>query len=121
MVGNEKNEVLLLKGVISHREWTFPGGGLNRNETAVAAARRELYEETGILAPESAFDYIMTLSRPELSIPFKAPLFRVTVKQGDLPSKMVNPAEIETVQWFKRNKLPEQLSEIATYTLSNYN
>ncbi|MDB5177075.1 MAG: ADP-ribose pyrophosphatase [Candidatus Saccharibacteria bacterium] len=116
-VTNEKNEVLLLKGVISHRRWTLPGGGMNRNETAVAAARRELHEETGILAPESAFKYIRTLSKPEINIPFRAPLFRITVHKDELPQKMVNPLEVTTLDWFDRHNLPSPLSQIAQFVL----
>lgn len=41
--------LLLLRG--SYRaEWNFPGGGIGRGETPEQAARRELAEETGIVA-----------------------------------------------------------------------
>ena len=32
-------------------EWSFPGGGVKRGETPEAAARRELAEEIGLVAP----------------------------------------------------------------------
>ncbi len=41
---------LLLLRSSYRREWNFPGGGVGRGETPEAAARRELAEETGILA-----------------------------------------------------------------------
>jgi 8-oxo-dGTP pyrophosphatase MutT (NUDIX family) len=112
LVTNEQNEILLLREVISHRHWSLPGGGMNRNETAVAAARRELNEETGILAPESAFKYIRTLAKPEVSIPFRAPLFHIKVKRDQLPVRMVNPREIAAIGWFDPAHLPTPHSEI---------
>jgi len=41
------NSVLLIKNSYRHG-YTFPGGHINQNETAIQAAVRELREETGI-------------------------------------------------------------------------
>jgi 8-oxo-dGTP diphosphatase len=42
--------------------WTLPGGALELNETAEQAARRELAEETGLVAEDLNF---VTLHEPE--------------------------------------------------------
>jgi 8-oxo-dGTP diphosphatase len=42
-------EVLLLRSSY-RRAWTFPGGGIRSGEAPEAAARRELAEETGLVA-----------------------------------------------------------------------
>jgi len=117
LVTNENREVLLLKDVLSYRKWTLPGGGLNKNETAVACARRELHEETGILAPESSFQYVKTLKSPEIAVPFDAPLFHITIQKNKLPKKMANPHEVADIRWFAVDNLPSSLSQIAQYVL----
>lgn len=49
-------------------------GGIGRRESDKAAAKRELYEETGVDAPLTAFSYLTTLQ-----LPFAAPVYEVTV------------------------------------------
>lgn len=110
LVVNEFDEVLLLQGMISDGRWSLPGGGLKRSESAVAAARRELHEETGIDASETDFIYMTTLSKPDYRISFTAPLYYLRVSRSSLPDKMVNTWEIASIAWFQRDKLPESLS-----------
>lgn len=44
------DQKLLLLRASYRAEWTLPGGGIARGETPEAAARRELFEEIGLVA-----------------------------------------------------------------------
>jgi 8-oxo-dGTP pyrophosphatase MutT (NUDIX family) len=120
LVVNERDEVLLIRGVISDGKWTLPGGGMERHETAVAAARRELREETGIDANEDDFHYLTTLARPDIDVTYKAPLFLLKVKHSMLPKRPVNKWEIAAIGWFKRTALPAPLALLAQVALTTY-
>lgn len=117
LVVNEFDEVLLIQALFSDGRWSLPGGGLKRTESAVAAARRELQEETGIDADETDFMYMTTLSKPEYRVPFTAPLYYLRVTRSSLPDQMVNTWEISSIAWFQRDKLPEPLSVITKAAL----
>lgn len=114
IVTNEFGEILLVRGIISHRGWfTLPGGGVNRREEWAAAASRELYEETGIKMPASAFTYVRTVEKGELGLSFTAPLFHVTVPRRKLPKRLHNPSEIADAGWFTLGDLPKPITLLA--------
>ena len=51
----KENKILLIKQyryVINEYSWEIPGGGIDKGETTTDAAKRELNEETGIIAEE---------------------------------------------------------------------
>lgn len=117
LVVNERNQILLLRAYISHGKWTLPGGALGRKESAVMAAKRELYEETGIKADVSALTYLATLQKPEYDIPFIAPVYVLNVRSDALPTQRHNPREVQEIHWFDRSALPEPLSGTVTAAL----
>ncbi len=46
---NKENKVLLFKAFLPHEFcWFTPGGGIEIGENSYEAAKRELYEETGL-------------------------------------------------------------------------
>ena len=47
-----KDEVLMVRSLISDNKWGFPGGGTKKHEDYIDAAIREVYEETGLLQPK---------------------------------------------------------------------
>lgn len=121
MVFNERGDVLLLRGVVSDGKWSLPGGGVEKGETATAAASRELYEETGIRVRQTDLRYLTTLARPDIRVNFKVPLFTVTVNAADLPERHTNKWEIAGVEWFDLRALPDSLSLVARVALDVYN
>ncbi len=110
LVFNERNELLLVKNVISRGQWSLPGGGVNRGEELAEAARRELHEEVGIDRPTEQFMYVTTLDKQQTGMSFIAPIFAVHVKTDDLPKQQSNPLEIAEIGWFSPDDLPEKTS-----------
>ena len=48
MVFNDDKKIFVGKRIDNQKAWQMPQGGVNENEDCFSAARRELYEETGI-------------------------------------------------------------------------
>jgi 8-oxo-dGTP diphosphatase len=121
IVVNERNEILLVRGIISHLgHWMLPGGGVNRHEQITHAVQRELYEETGVMRPVADFHYIRTIAKSELGLGYNAPLFSIAIKKDEVPKILHNPSEIAEIGWFKFGKLPSELSKLADYAIEEY-
>ena len=48
MVFNDKKQIFVGKRIDNQEAWQMPQGGVDKGENVEAAAKRELYEETGI-------------------------------------------------------------------------
>jgi ADP-ribose pyrophosphatase YjhB (NUDIX family) len=96
-----EDAILLVRNTYGRRQWTFPGGGLARGETAEEAIRREVHEEVGLqlerLQQLGVFNAIIDYKRDH-----------VAVFAGISPDRKVtiDPGEILEARWFPPQGLP---------------
>lgn len=114
IVINPQNQVLLVKHTYQPH-WYLPGGGVKRGESFRMAVLRELKEEVGLIAqeePQLFGIYINTY----LGVHDYPAIF--VVKNYTLV-KAYSP-EIEKIDWFDYEKLPEMISPGTRRRLSEY-
>ena len=106
---NEKNEVLLVKKR-KEKLWGFPGGGIEPDETAHQALKRELKEEINceaeigkLIALYTNPKYDITYHNGDRIHPIMI-FFRCSITSKDTfhPSE-----EIEEMRYFSKDELPE--------------
>ena len=94
--------LLTLRDVDPHRgEWCLPGGFLEWGEAPGDGARRELAEETGIIAGAldliGVYDSVSTVTTHVVLMGYRVLDWSGTVRAGD---------DAADVQWFKLNDMP---------------
>jgi 8-oxo-dGTP pyrophosphatase MutT (NUDIX family) len=86
--------------------WQAPGGGIRNGESVVAAATREVFEETGISLVDHPFEVIPMLEQD--------PVFTVSMLLFRLPKSsaeygLIVADEFSDLRWFELNALPPDL------------
>ncbi len=96
--------------------WTIPGGKIDFGEQFEEAARREVLEETGLLA--KALDVISVTN----DIVSDAHFITVGLlcKDFDGEPRVMEPDEITEWQWFSLHDLPQPLFSPAEKIIKNY-
>lgn len=108
-------KLLMIRNTYGKMHWTFPGGGIKRNETAENAAIREVAEEVGI-----------KMNRPiYLGSYYNERQYKrdtVSCYLGEVNSLEFNidKNEIKEAAWFNIDKLPEPLAPAVNDVLSLY-
>jgi 8-oxo-dGTP diphosphatase len=87
------------------RRWVLPKGKLNRNETALAAARREVVEETG--HDVVVHEFIGAISYDTPTAPKIVQFWRM--EAADAPQRPLMK-DIRAVEWLPLNAAVERLS-----------
>ena len=92
-----EDEVLLVQGWLSSKHWGLPGGGAKKSEETIVAAKRELYEETGIETAESSLTKLGSFKYAKHGFKYGGDLFVL-----NLPEKPVltpKKGEIWNIEW----------------------
>ncbi|HEX7483914.1 MAG TPA: NUDIX domain-containing protein [Candidatus Saccharimonadales bacterium] len=114
LVWNKHGELLLVRNWGGKPQWGLPGGGVDRGESSLQAARRELYEEIGIRIPHNRFNFVGTFTHQ-----YVAPIYEVTIDASIVPKKPHNPREIVALDWFALDSLPSNLSPLTMLVLKS--
>lgn len=116
IVINEVGQLLLVRGFVG-ANWSLPGGGIEKGETPLHAAARELFEETGIKLMDEQFTKAGVLEGDQSPVNYVAHIYTTTIQSVDLPSKQYNTHEIIDVEWHDLAALPEDMSSIVLPSL----
>ena len=93
--------VLLVRGLLSSNKWGLPGGGLNKNETAINSAVREVKEELDVEVDKTNLDEFGEYKFKVAGVSLTAVYFRYeTVQELNLKAKF---PEILEAKWFDAN------------------
>jgi 8-oxo-dGTP pyrophosphatase MutT (NUDIX family) len=114
VLSEDGKELLLVKSWGAQPYWGLPGGGLKRGESPADAARRELYEETGLDVFQDDLTYVTTLRWQ-----YEAPIFMLRVSKFSVSDTTQSPREIVDLEWFPIDELPEDLSPLVPIALKS--
>lgn len=109
---NEQNEVLLQKRNDGY--WGLPGGLMDLGESFEEVAKREVFEETGLVVENLLLLNVFSGSKYYLKVPNGDELYSVTAvyytkdASGDIK---IDFSELEFIQYFPLNNLPQELTD----------
>lgn len=109
-----RGEILLLKHSYGPQDWQLPGGGVDRGEQPVDAARRELDEELGLAV--TSLKPIGELEGTISDSPHTMHLFAAIVDQRPRPDRR----EVLEARFFPLHSLPEPLGGATRRALKHW-
>lgn len=115
LVVNSEREILLVEHTYIDG-WHLPGGGVKHMEPAAMAAKRELLEETGVIAKDLSFHQIYVHNILGVS---DYPLLYI-VTDFEIQENAKPSLEIKQAKWFQRSDLPTDTTESTKIRLAEY-
>ena len=119
---NNRNEVLLQKRPDGY--WGLPGGLMDLGESFEEVAKREVFEETGLIVENLQLLNVVSGSKYYLKVSNGDELYSVTAVfytrevSGDMN---INYSESIKVQYFSINNLPNELTDEYKEFIEQYN
>ncbi|MFZ1074954.1 MAG: NUDIX domain-containing protein [Minisyncoccia bacterium] len=110
-----EDKVLLARISYGHKRWTFPGGGVGKNESFRDGALREMKEEVGIEADSAEFFYEYHGTWQYCAHTVQC--FAVHVSKPDF---VIDEQEIVEAAWFHPDNLPENIRPSVKEVLLKY-
>lgn len=103
------NKILLGKRLskVGYGKWGVPGGKLKYGELLDVAAKRELLEETGLVAEK--MEFLQLINDPRFDCHYIHINFLITQWSGNVELK--EPDKFEKWDWFDIDNLPENIFE----------
>lgn len=112
IVENERGEILLQKRADNHM-WGYAGGSVELDEVVEDAAKRELFEETGLTALEMELFGVFSGRDTHYVYPNGDEVSNVDIVylcKRYAGSLKCQPGEVDALQFFPAEHLPEDIS-----------
>ena len=113
IIENENGQVLLEKRTDNH-QWGYAGGSIELGETVEEAAKRELFEEMGLVADEMELFYINSGEETHYIYPNGDEVYNVEIiyicrkYHGTIKRQ---EEEVEELKFFDVDDIPEDISD----------
>lgn len=110
LVLNNKDEVLLTRSWFGFQRWSLPGGGIRRREFPLAAAMREVHEETGVVLQLHRLKSLGKFENGDSAAPFIVDCYvaRIDKQPARIPARY--RLEMLDVAWFPLRDIPKDHS-----------
>ena len=105
-------KILMIRNTYGHKNWTFPGGGIDKGETAERAVERETMEEVGIKV-----ESLQRIGEFTTTAEYKRDIVTVFTARSKNNQFKIDEKEISEAAWFPLDNLPT-ISEYAKKVIS---
>jgi 8-oxo-dGTP pyrophosphatase MutT (NUDIX family) len=111
IICDENGRILLVRGFVGVK-WSLPGGGIEKGESPLRAARREVYEELRLRLNDEQLTPVGTLRGSSSPVNYVAHIYTAHVSSADYDVTKHNRREIIEQAWFDPLDLPQDISSI---------
>lgn len=98
-----EEKFLLVRLTYFPNTWTFPGGGVSRNENYDSAAQRELKEETGIQIDKQKLRLVGAM---EFKHEYKKDTVQIFAGVSEEIKLVIDGKEVAEAGWFLKSEFP---------------